>query len=139
MSSQLQRLIEKGRQNTRRNGPLVRALATLLLDFYGQAGMSATQISHLMEQWIKNPKNRGKKPLADHPSMRGNLVKNFSQKEITWKVFCKLIRVLQIAKLDIHFTFYNRAGKHVTVGRTWHLNDPNAIEDSDTGEGTDQE
>ena len=55
--------------------------------------------------------------------MRGNLTKEFSRPQMTWKVFCKGLRFLQIVKIELVVKAYHENGKtslhstHVDLGR----------------------
>jgi hypothetical protein len=65
----------------------------------------------LLEAYVLNPKNHVPNNRKDQISARGNLTKEFSRPQMTWKVFCKALRFLNIIKIEITIKAYDGTGK----------------------------
>lgn len=79
------------------NGVLARLFRQMLLDL----GISHSKWSTLMYDFITDVKNGVPNNKKDQTSMRGNLTKEFARPQMTWKVFCKAMRFLQICNIEI--------------------------------------
>jgi hypothetical protein len=55
----------------------------------------------LMIAYLLDPKNGIPRNSREQSSAKGNLDKEFAKPNMTWKVFCKAIRFLNIMKFDI--------------------------------------
>lgn len=66
----------------------------------------------LMNDFVTDARNGAQtENQKDRTSMRGNLTKEFSRPQMTWKVFIKLLRFLQIVKFQLTITAYHATGK----------------------------
>lgn len=70
--------------------------------------------NRLVARYMTDPTNRIHSTRRDHTSARGNLMKEFSKPQMTWKVFCKAMKFMQCQRFELHLTVYDRAGK------PWH-------------------
>ena len=96
------------------NGVLSRLFRQMLLDL----NIGPPQFGHLMAQYLADPRNAVPNNKKDQTSMRGNLNKEFSRPQMTWKVFCKALRFLQITKIEFVLQATRATGKptiHSTV------------------------
>jgi hypothetical protein len=120
-------------QPTGVTGILVRLFRTMLNDL----GINGIKWNRLMEEYLRielievEKKRRQKKGLPplqpgepfeinrrDRTSVRGNLNKEFNRKIMTWKVFCKGMRFLQLKRFKIIILAEDMHGKiteHSTI------------------------
>lgn len=68
----------------------------------------------LMHDYVLDSRNGVPDNTKDRTSMRGNLIKEFSREGLTWKVFCKGLRFLQIIKIDLTITAHHENGRITT-------------------------
>lgn len=90
------------------NGVLSRLFRIMLLDL----NINAMRWGVLMHSFINDVRNGVPNNKRDQTSIRGNLTKEFARPQMTWKVFCKAMR------------FLNVTGLQITVVAT-HANKPN--------------
>ena len=69
------------------------------------------QWNHLMVQYINDPKKCIPANTKDQSSARGNLQKELFKPRMSWKVFCKGIRFINILKFKITITAFHVNGK----------------------------
>lgn len=96
------------------NGVLSRLFRQMLLDL----NIGPSRFGSLLQEYILDPRNGVPNNKKDQTSMRGNLTKEFSRPQMTWKVFCKALRFLQITKIEFVIKAYHRTGRstiHSTV------------------------
>lgn len=96
------------------NGVLSRLFRQMLLDL----NVGPSRFGSLLQDYILDPRNGVPNNKKDQTSMRGNLTKEFSRPQMTWKVFCKALRFLQITKIEFVIKAHHRHGKttiHSTV------------------------
>lgn len=96
------------------NGVLSRLFRQMLLDL----NVGPSRFGSLLQDYILDPRNGVPNNKKDQTSMRGNLTKEFSRPQMTWKVFCKALRFMQIIKIEFVIKAHHRGGKstiHSTV------------------------
>lgn len=64
-------------------------------------GMSFNRWSKWMESYLDDPRNGIKNNTKDRASARGNLTKEILKDKMTWKVFCKALRFINVIKFRI--------------------------------------
>lgn len=117
------------------NGVLSRLFRQMLLDL----NVGPSRFGSLLQEYILDPRNGVPNNKKDQTSMRGNLTKEFSRPQMTWKVFCKALRFLQITKIEFVIKAHHRTGRstiHSTVvdfGGSYQAE--KVINDSDDMEG----
>lgn len=79
------------------NGMLSRLFRTILQDL----NITGQRFAKFMEDYITDTRNGVPNNKKDQTSMRGNLNKEFSREQMTWKVFCKALRFLQFTRVEI--------------------------------------
>jgi hypothetical protein len=89
------------------NGVLSRLFRQMLLDL----NIGPSRFGSLLQEYILDPRNGVPNNKKDQTSMRGNLTKEFSRPQMTWKVFCKALRFLQIKKIEFVIKAHHRIGK----------------------------
>jgi hypothetical protein len=73
-------------------GMLSRLFRTMLKDL----DIGGYQFNMLMAKFLNDPQNKIPENKRDQTSNRGNLNKEFQKGTMTWKVFCKAMRFLQV-------------------------------------------
>lgn len=112
-------------------GTLSKLWRVMLKDLH----VSGYKFSTLMKHYVENPKNWSKKRGDDHADNRGNLNKEFSNPTMSWKVFCKCMKFLQVVEFRLTIEARHRDG-HITTHRTMLnleedqlINDPRFVEE----------
>ncbi|EKD22615.1 MAG: hypothetical protein ACD_84C00038G0012 [uncultured bacterium] len=99
MSNKLQHMLaspDKGVTKTSgANGVLSRLWRQMLLDL----NVGPARFGSLLQEYILDPRNGVPNNKKDQISTRGNLTKEFTRPHMTWKVFCKGLRFLNITKV----------------------------------------
>ena len=96
-------------------GVLSKLFQTILI----QLQVRNTTWSSLLYDYMNDPRNRMPKDRNTQTSRRGNLMKELSDEKMTWKVFCKAMKVLQFKRIEITVRAYHRHGGRIsdhTVG-----------------------
>jgi len=95
-----QMLSSRTKQVEDATGALSRLFRQILLD----VNLSRLRWASLMDQYIKDPRNRIHQTSKDISSARGNLAKELVRPDMTWKVFNKAIRFLNPRNVKISIT-----------------------------------
>jgi hypothetical protein len=121
-------------------------LASLFRQMLGDLNISIARWGSLMADFISDARNNVPNNQKDRTSMRGNLTKEFSRPQMTWKVFCKGLRFLQITKIELTIRAHHPNGRttsHSTVvnlGTRQQLNELlNDLESPDRDDDEHQE
>lgn len=117
----------KGVKQTRgTSGVLSRAFRQMLADL----SISVPQWSQYMHEFIMDPRNGIPRNRREQTSHRGNLTKEFTRPHMTWKVFTKAMRFLQVVDLEITFKIRRRNLKVTshTVNVVFENVDNNSVE-----------
>jgi len=64
-----------------------------------------------MFDYLTDPRNMLPTNRKDQTSIRGNIAKEISRPQMTWKVFCKGLRILQVAEFELKITIKRRNGE----------------------------
>lgn len=96
-------------------------LASLFIRILRELNVSVARWSALMADFVNDASNGVPDNQKDRTSMRGNLTKEFSRKQMTWKVFVKGLRFLQIKKFQVTITAQHQNGR-VTVHHSKMIN-----------------
>ncbi len=64
----------------------------------------------LMENFLRDPRNGIPANIKDRSSARGNLKKELLRNHMTWKVFCKGLRFLNVPRFEISICLHHRNG-----------------------------
>lgn len=88
------------------NGVLSRLFRQMVLDL----GIGPSQFGSLLQDYILDARHGVPNNRKDQTSQRGNLTKEFSRPQMTWKVFCKALRFLQVLKIDIIIKAHHENG-----------------------------
>jgi len=89
------------------NGVLSRLFRQMLWDL----NINVSQFGSLLQNYVLNPHNGIPDNKKDQISARGNMAKELSKTQMTWKVFCKALRFLGIAKIDFSLKAYHYDGR----------------------------
>lgn len=96
------------------NGVLSRLFRQMLLDL----NIGPSRFGQLLQHYILDARNGVPNNKKDQTSQRGNLTKELSKPQMTWKVFCKAMRLLQIVRIEFVVKAHHPGGKtslHSTV------------------------
>jgi hypothetical protein len=88
------------------NGVLSRLFRQILFDL----NIAPIRFGQLMQEYLLDPSNGVPPNKKDQTSMRGNLTKEFSREQMTWKVFCKALRFLQFLRVELVLRCHHRNG-----------------------------
>lgn len=78
----------------------------------------------LMWAYLRDPKNGVKNNTKDMSSARGNLQKEILKSKMTWKVFCKALRFLNVYRFDFVIRTYHAKGDKIEHSITVNLGTP---------------
>jgi len=92
---------------TNSNGILAHMFRRMLHDL----NVSPMRWGSLMYDFITDPRNGVPDNKKDQTSYRGNFVKEFERRQMTWKVFCKAMRFLQLPRIELVIRAHHRNGK----------------------------
>lgn len=83
-----------------------------------RTGITFTRWGSLMYDFIMDPTNNVPPNRRDQTSARGNFTKEFLKRNMTWKVFLKGLKFLQIYKFDVSFRFYRENNEIIDFSTT---------------------
>lgn len=111
------------------NGVLSKLFRQLLLDL----NVNPMRWGALMSDFIKDVRNGVPDNRRDQTSIRGNLTKEFARPQMTWKVFMKAMRFLQVSNVKITIEVTHPGREHPTVTSVnvpmGHLTAPKVLEE----------
>lgn len=90
------------------SGVLARLFNLICLNITEGKGFSQIQWNTMLTAYID--RTEGQLDGAKRLNIRSNLNKEFRLSKMTWKVFCKGLRFLQVASFTIHITAYRNDG-----------------------------
>ncbi len=103
-------------------------VTSILSAFFGKIlmdlGVTTSGINRLMEAHLNNAKNGVPQNLKERASARGNLWKDLTKPTMTWKIFCRGLRFLNIPKFDIQVTLHHVKTAPTVHSLTVNLDDP---------------
>lgn len=109
MSKDLQRIVRSNdKAINEARGPLAKLFRKILFD----TKMDQIKVEKLMRQYLDNPLNNIPRDNKIRSSERGNLIKEISRPNMTWKVFMKGLRFLSpvAVRFEVHLTWRNQPG-----------------------------
>ena len=90
---------------------------------------SLSAFNVLLVQYVSNPNNGIPNNVKDRVSARGNLTKELFREKMTWVVFCKAMRFLQIRRIRINLEVVMTNGNAEIIEGKWlNLNNSTADE-----------
>lgn len=89
-------------------GTLSRLFRSVLVDL----NISPMKFSALLADYVRDKRNKVPDNRRDQSSIMGNLTKELSRADMTWKVFCKGMKFLQFTRFEICLKCYKRDGSH---------------------------
>lgn len=108
--------------------------SSILFMMFWQIVQSITGASHdmwnrNMKVFLEDPRNGIPNNERERSSARGNITKEFSRGNMSWKVFCKGIRFLQIVKFEFVIKAHHPNGSVTSHSTMVHLQRTNTPED----------
>lgn len=95
-------------------------LAAMFYRILGERKISLPAWGQLMNDFVSDARNGLKDDnQKDKTSMRGNLTKEFSRLAMTWKVFIKGLKILQVVRFRVHIEAQYATGKPVLHSSDW--------------------
>lgn len=99
---------------------------------------SLSAFNVLLVQYVSNPNNGIPNNVKDRVSARGNLTKELFRDKMTWVVFCKAMRFLQIRRMRINLEVVMANGNAEVIEGKWlNLNNSTADEFVETENDND--
>ena len=89
------------------NGVLSRLWRKMLQDL----DVGPNKFGALLHAYIQDPQNHVPSNRKDQISARGNLTKELARPQMTWKVFCKALRFLNIVKIKFVIEAHHANGQ----------------------------
>jgi hypothetical protein len=86
-------------------------LASMFRSMIESLGINHNRQHHLMNMWLNDPKNGIPRNIKDQSSARGNLQKELFKTKMSWKVFCKGLRFLNIVRFELVIRAHHSGGK----------------------------
>ncbi len=122
-----------------KSGSVDSILAALYQKLIRVMHLSGPQFDKYMNGYLSDPRNCFPNNLRDRSSLRGNLRKELLKVTMTWKVFCKGLRFLKVARFDMQIAFYTTDGKNFVLKQNVVLDsyEPSAFQENAT-EGEEQ-
>jgi hypothetical protein len=96
------------------NGVLSRLWRQMLLDL----NIGPARYGDLMRDFVTDIRNGIAPTRKDQTSARGNITKEFARPQMTWKVFMKALRFLQVVKVEFAIKCHYASGRTTTHGTT---------------------
>jgi hypothetical protein len=96
------------------NGVLSRLWRQMLLDL----NIGPARYGDLMRDFVTDIRNGIAPTRKDQTSARGNITKEFARPQMTWKVFMKALRFLQVTKVEFAIKCHYANGRTTTHGTT---------------------
>ncbi|BAW19308.1 hypothetical protein [Ralstonia phage RP31] len=90
------------------SGVLAKLFNLISLSVTEGKGFSQNQWSDMLDAFIERTEGHRQLTVDKRQSIRGNLNKEFRLPKMTWKVFCKGLRFLEVAGFTIHITAYRK-------------------------------
>ena len=77
------------------------ALSKILRSFWKDIGLTHQHVTALIDAWLDDPNHQFEQDQTKINNSRGNLRKDHEKDELTWKLFCRNLRVLR--PLEVRF------------------------------------
>ena len=90
-------------------------LAALYRNILKKLGIENMAFDKLMECFLRDPRNGIPANIKERSSARGNLRKELLRDYMTWKVFCKGLRFINVPRFSITICLHHRNGN-----KTYH-------------------
>ena len=86
-------------------------LFSLYWDILRTLKISPQKFTNMVQAYFSSPISGVRQNAMDQTSARGNLVKELTKTEMTWKVFFKGLKILQLRNIKIEFYLTHNNGK----------------------------
>ncbi len=111
MSDNMYRVLNSPDKGISRTSGINGILARLFRKILFNLRVGGKEWSSLMFDYLNDPKNMLPNNRKDQTSIRGNIAKEISRPQMTWKVFCKGLRILQVAEFELKIVITRRNGE----------------------------
>lgn len=99
---------DKGIGRTNGVGGVLAGLARKMMN---DLGITPQKWFKLMHDYVTNAGNNALQNRRDQTNVRGNLTKEFSRPQMTWKVFCKFMVFLKIRSIKLSIQAFHEDGR----------------------------
>lgn len=123
--------IFSNKKNRKASGGSDSILANMFVNIMTDTGINFEKWDSLVNRYIRDPRNSIPNNDRDRSSERGNLRKELLKDKMTWKVFCKGMRLLNFPRFDLTLTIYHNDIKKTVSDHTLKINLGEAIFDDD--------
>lgn len=120
-----------GKRDTKKSGGSDSILANMFANIINDTGINFDKWNNLMNTYIRDPRNSIPNNDRDQSSERGNLRKELLKEKMTWKVFCKGMRLLNFPRFDLTLTVYHSDAKKTISSHTIKISLGQANEEPD--------
>lgn len=105
-------------------------LSRLFREMLGDLNISIMVWSTLMNDYLNDRRHKIPRNRHDMASVQGNLTKELIRDKMTWKVFCKGLRFLQVVRFQISIKAYRANGSSTIHSINVNLCEQDYIDDS---------
>ena len=117
------------RPHVKRSGYLLHKLFTQMLDKMNVTN-NKNRWDQLMHAYITDPRNSIQNNKRDQSMARGNLQKELSKTKMSWNVFCKAMKFLNLPRFELIVKTTDNNGKNISFNLPVDLGEPNVIDEN---------
>lgn len=114
-----------------RSGSGDMALAALFKDICQETSIDTNKFSWFMELYLSDRRNGVPQNVKDRASVRGNVRKELLSDNLSWKVFCKALRFIDVEKFELSIMLVHKSGS-----KTYHSIKPISLGEANYYPGT---
>ena len=109
--NQMERIIAANDKLIHETSGSTGVLARLFRTMLGNLNITLPRWGQLMTDFIEDASAGIPNNKRDQTSIRGNITKELSRRKMTWKVFCKALRFMQIEKIQLVIEAHHPGGR----------------------------
>ena len=117
------------RPHVKRSGYLLHKLFMQMLDKMNVTN-NKNRWDQLMHAYITDPRNSIQNNKRDQSMARGNLQKELSKTKMSWNVFCKAMKFLNLPRFELIVKTTDNNGKNISFNLPVDLGEPNVIDEN---------
>ena len=117
------------RPHVKRSGYLLNKLFMQMLDKMNVTN-NKNRWDQLMHAYITDPRNSIQNNKRDQSMARGNLQKELSKTKMSWNVFCKAMKFLNLPRFELIVKTTDNNGKNISFNLPVDLGEPNVIDEN---------
>ena len=117
------------RPHVKRSGYLLHKLFMQMLDRLDVTN-NKNRWDQLMHAYITDPRHSIQSNKRDQSMARGNLQKELSKTKMSWNVFCKAMKFLNLPRFELIVKTTDNNGKNISFNLPVDLGEPNVIDEN---------